>query len=264
MSYKATHWAYDMSITGPAKPVLVALADMADESASCFPGQERLAAMTGLSIPTVGRALARLERLGLLSRERRFGKFGYRTSDRYHLNLTVTVPESLPITAPTRQRAYLAESQSLPIREPIPTYQSDRAIEPPVEPPVEPSDSSSDAKAPDVGFSEDVLDLCDLLATMIKANGHLVGTVGVTWWWACERLMRLDHYTATQIEWVMRWACETSEFWQANIRSMPTLRKQFSILKVQAMADVRKAQPKPTAVDRNVALAQQYRNGEIA
>lgn len=125
MSYKATAWAYDMPITGPSKPVLVALADMADEAGSCYPGQQKLASMTGLSVPTVARALARLESRGLIQRQRRFDSFGHRTSDRYHLQLTVTMPESLPITAPTGQSAYKAESQSLPIRESIPTYHSD-------------------------------------------------------------------------------------------------------------------------------------------
>lgn len=34
MSYKATAWAYDLAIKGPAKPVLTALADYADGSGS--------------------------------------------------------------------------------------------------------------------------------------------------------------------------------------------------------------------------------------
>lgn len=125
MSYKATAWAYDLPITGPSKPVLVALADMADEAGSCYPGQEKIAHMTGLSVPTVARALARLESRGLIVRQRRVDAFGHRTSDRYHLQLTVSMPESLPITEPTRQRAYKAESQSLPIRESIPNHHSD-------------------------------------------------------------------------------------------------------------------------------------------
>jgi DNA-binding IclR family transcriptional regulator len=134
VSYKATNWAYEMKITGPAKPVLVALADMADEDASCYPGQERIASMTGLSVATVRRALVRLERLGLLTRERRNGAFGYRTSDRYRLQLSVFMPESLPLTVPTRQRALKAVSPSLPLTVQLPTAHSERAIEPSVEP----------------------------------------------------------------------------------------------------------------------------------
>jgi biotin operon repressor len=140
MSYKATNWAYEMRITGPAKPVLVALADMADEDASCYPGQEKLSAMTGLSVSTVARALQRLEDLGLLVRQHRYGSRGYRTSDRYRLQLTVDIPETLPVTAPTRQRAYKAESESLPVTVQSPTRHSDGAEENhQLEPPVKPS-----------------------------------------------------------------------------------------------------------------------------
>lgn len=88
MSYQATAWAYELPLIGSQKFVLVALADMADESASCFPGQKRLAAMTGLSVRTVQRALEDLEAHGLITRQRRYAE-GYRTSDRYRLNLDV-------------------------------------------------------------------------------------------------------------------------------------------------------------------------------
>lgn len=126
MSYKATNWAYEMKLSSPMKPVLVALADMADEAATCFPGQERLGEMTGLSVKTVARALRKLEVLGLISRARRYDQFGHRTSDRYRLHLSVTVPESLPDTLPTRHIAYKALSPSLTDSQSLPTGHSDR------------------------------------------------------------------------------------------------------------------------------------------
>lgn len=112
MSYSATSWAYDLPLRGSMKPVLVALADMADESNSCFPGQAKIAAMTGLSTKTVERALAKLEKLGALTREHRHDSRGYRTSDRYVLNVGLTV------TLPTRQIAYKAESLQGNVSEP--------------------------------------------------------------------------------------------------------------------------------------------------
>lgn len=124
MSYRATNWAYDMKITGPQKPVLVALADMADEAATCFPGQGRIAEMTGLSTATVARAISKLESQGLISRTRRVDQFGHRTSDRYQLHLTVTVTETLDSTAPTKRRAYKAESRSLTSTQSIPNLHS--------------------------------------------------------------------------------------------------------------------------------------------
>ncbi|MBT2503001.1 hypothetical protein [Curtobacterium sp. ISL-83] len=100
--------------------------------------------------------------------------------------------------------------------------------------------SSSDAGASDPKvFSEDVVYLCDLLAALIRGNGNKVGTVGVTWWSAADRLMRLDGYTREQVEWVMRWT-QANEFWQANVLSMPKFREQFDQLKTRAVNEKQK------------------------
>lgn len=113
MSYKAIAWAYDMALRSPQKPVLVALADMADEEATCFPGQARLAEMTGLSVATVRRALDKLEAHKLIERERRTNHLGHRTSDRYRLRLDRSEPESLALTLRTAQDAHSADSNGL-------------------------------------------------------------------------------------------------------------------------------------------------------
>ncbi|MDJ0323190.1 helix-turn-helix domain-containing protein [Cryobacterium sp. PH31-AA6] len=138
MSYRATHWAYDLPLIGPAKFVLVALADMADEANTCYPGQKRLAIMTGFSEKTVSRAINSLDTMGLLTREQRHGNFGYRTSDRYRLNLDVGMPETLTDREPTRQRAFKALSPSLTDSQSIPNGLSGGAVETPDESPVEP------------------------------------------------------------------------------------------------------------------------------
>ncbi len=94
-------------------------------------------------------------------------------------------------------------------------------------------------------FSGDVTRLCDLLAEKVRANGHKVGVVGVTWWAACDRLMRLDHYTVQQIEWMIHWST-SDEFWAGNIQSMPTLRAKFSKLVHDAKrAQARRVQESP-------------------
>ncbi|PPI08218.1 hypothetical protein [Rathayibacter sp. AY1B8] len=116
--------------------------------------------------------------------------------------------------------------------------------------------SSSDADASDGGaFSSDVLHLSDLLATLVRANGHKVGTVGKSWWQSCDRLIRLDGYTPIQIENLMRWAT-ADEFWSANIRSMAKFREQYSTLRAKANAQYNRdngAGARPTAVDANLA-----------
>ncbi|MBF4613768.1 hypothetical protein [Curtobacterium sp. VKM Ac-1376] len=124
--------------------------------------------------------------------------------------------------------------------------------------------SPSDAAATDQGaFSDDVIYLCDLLAELIRANGNKVGTVGVTWWSAGDRLMRLDGYTREQVEWVMRWS-QTDEFWQGNILSMPKLREKFDTLKTRALAERRQRmeqQPRSLTNAEQAALDYQRKYG---
>lgn len=123
MSNEALAWAYKLPIKGPAKPVLTALADFADEAGSCYPGQEKLALMSGLSIRSVRRALERLEDQGLLRREHRYDHRGYRTSDRYFLSMDVQV---LPVTLTSGQSDLRSDSPRLPVTLSTPTGQSDR------------------------------------------------------------------------------------------------------------------------------------------
>lgn len=87
MSNKAITWAFDQDLPTIDKFVLVVLADYADEAASCYPGQGRISTHTGASVSTVGRALKRLEKSGLIVRERRQRRDGSRTSDRYVLQI---------------------------------------------------------------------------------------------------------------------------------------------------------------------------------
>lgn len=93
MSYRALNWAWEADLPTSQKFVLVALADMADEHESCFPGQERLARMVGGSVSTVHRAVKSLEATGYITRQQRRGADGMRTSDRYRLNVNRSICE---------------------------------------------------------------------------------------------------------------------------------------------------------------------------
>jgi len=85
MAYQATSWAWSLDIPFGTKIVLLALADMADEEFSCYPGQKRLSSMASMSVSTVARALESLEERGLIRREARHRENGSRTSDRFYL-----------------------------------------------------------------------------------------------------------------------------------------------------------------------------------
>jgi hypothetical protein len=117
MSNEALTWAFRQGIScADGKFVLVALADYADDEGSCYPGQERLATMTGQSVRTVRRQLANLEGLSLITRKPRYNRSGHRTSDRYHLCL----PDSSTTGQPDRR----SHEQTPPAKAATPTGQT--------------------------------------------------------------------------------------------------------------------------------------------
>ncbi|MFF2566677.1 helix-turn-helix domain-containing protein [Streptomyces sp. NPDC058084] len=86
MSIEAMAWAFRQNISKPgAKLVLLALCDFADESWSCFPGQETLAVKTSQGERTVRRHLEWLEQEGYIVSRARFSN-GRRTSNRYTIH----------------------------------------------------------------------------------------------------------------------------------------------------------------------------------
>lgn len=133
MSYKALNWAWEADLPMAQKFVLVALADMADEKETCYPGQERLASMTGTSVSTVRRAVKSLEECGAITRQARGLAGGGRTSDRYFLNT------NQPICTVRGNRS---SETPKPVNDDVETGHSDRGT--PREPSVEPSDLVGD------------------------------------------------------------------------------------------------------------------------
>ncbi|MDI6022625.1 helix-turn-helix domain-containing protein [Leucobacter sp. UT-8R-CII-1-4] len=86
MSIRALNWAWEQRTGSPtAKAILAALADLADETHSCFPSTEWIADRAEVSLSTVQRYLKQLEESGYLSRERRYIAFGKRSNDRFVL-----------------------------------------------------------------------------------------------------------------------------------------------------------------------------------
>ena len=247
MGYKTTKWAWDLQLpeNEPSKPALkstlAALAQLADDKTlECFPGQVLLASMTGQSVATVGRALRRLELLGIISRAPRQKMGGYRTSDLYKLNRSY-LAESHPAESQVAE-SHLAESQISPSGASVLTLQSAGAIDYQSDDhSVDQSDLLSDPSGSDAEPSADVLYLCTLLADLVHSNGHKA-TVSKQWHQACDRLLRIDGYTPAQVEFVMRWS-QQDEFWLPNIRSMPKLREKFDVLKTRAQQESSKRKP---------------------
>ncbi|MBU2571176.1 MAG: helix-turn-helix domain-containing protein [Gammaproteobacteria bacterium] len=108
MSIIYLNWAFSLPITGPAKAVLIALADRADDAGFCYPSMTDLAKRSGLSSRSVIRAVDKLSALDKIEIVRQKGvtnhyflkaKLSTETSD---TNDTVPPDKSYP-QATTRQ-----------------------------------------------------------------------------------------------------------------------------------------------------------------
>lgn len=100
----------------------------------------------------------------------------------------------------------------------------------------------SDAAAPP---RPEVEALCTLLADLIEANGSKRPNITKTWRDEARRLLDIDGYDLELVEGVLRWSQE-DKFWQSNVLSMPTLRKQFDRLRLQATGERGKQAQKAT------------------
>lgn len=94
----------------------------------------------------------------------------------------------------------------------------------------------------------DVEQVCTLLADCIEANGSKRPTITQRWRDAARLLIDRDGRTPTQIAWIIQWS-QTDEFWRANILSMPTLRRKFDQLRLQAQ---RGQTPQVSAREREI------------
>lgn len=81
-SVNFTDWAWTRELASGEKLVLLALARHADHAGCCYPGQKRLAALTGISERSIRLHLSSLEEGRLITRRHRY-RANRRTSDYY-------------------------------------------------------------------------------------------------------------------------------------------------------------------------------------
>lgn len=79
----------------------------------------------------------------------------------------------------------------------------------------------------------DVDSLCEHLAARIVANGSKRPAITKKWRDAARLLIDHDGRTEQQVHAAIDW-CQDSEFWRANILSMPKLREKYDQLRQQA------------------------------
>lgn len=94
---------------------------------------------------------------------------------------------------------------------------------------------------------DDVERICQHMADSVEARGAKRPTITKAWRDAARLLLDKDGHTEADAIAAIDWSAQ-DEFWRSNILSLPTLRKQYDRLSLQAQRD----HPKPTAGDMTI------------
>lgn len=89
----------------------------------------------------------------------------------------------------------------------------------------------------------DVERVCAHLAARITGNGSKPPTIGQRWRDSARLLIDKDGRTVDQIIKAVDW-CQDSEFWRANVMSMPKLREKYDQLRLAALAEQKATTPR--------------------
>lgn len=224
-------WVWESSrAEGIDRLVLLAVADHAsDDGRNAYPSVRRLAEKTKVSTRTVQRALASLVRLGELRVKANAGQGG---ANVYTVVMTPRQADTPDRLTPPRQADTPSESRpprqpdtTPPVTESPPPRQADTQTV--LEPSEEQKTSSSEPSRLDVER------LCVHLADRIQRNGSKRPEIGKRWRDAARLMIDTDKRTEQQVHNAIDW-CQDSEFWRANILSMPKLREKYDALRLAA------------------------------
>lgn len=75
--------------------------------------------------------------------------------------------------------------------------------------------------------------ICDHLADRIEGNGSKRPTITKAWRTAARLMLDKDGRSEQQVHGAIDW-CQDSEFWRANVLSLPKLREKYETLRLQA------------------------------
>jgi len=84
---------------------------------------------------------------------------------------------------------------------------------------------------------EDVLALCSQLQDLIEANGSKRPVINGQWLTEARLLLDKDKREFASASRLIAW-CQADSFWKANVLSMPTFRKKYDQLRLQANAEL--------------------------
>ncbi len=260
MSSEAVGWVFRHStMTGTALTVHLAVADSVnDQNGNEFwLKKETLAFKARVGMSSVKRTLQRLVEDGFLEAlEESPGRHPSRY--RFLFPEVSVVFDSRSPTGP-RWTGSSGPNRSTSTRQPVHSYpptgppvpekhaHKERSQEIPKSQPNAVSESTSSlAPGPRTpALAPEAQRLCALLADLIAANGSKRPTVTDTWLIECERLIRLDGRSPSQVEKAIHWS-QSDPFWRCNILSMPKLRAGYDKLRLAAL----RSAPAPAPLNR--------------
>lgn len=210
----------DSDLTANEILVLMVLMSRTNAAGVCWPSQKTIAAEARMSESTAKRTLLSLRAKNLVSWEQRKKDDGSLGSSVYRTHLE------------NARFRWGHGEPTLGSERPHPGVTVTEEVDPEELDPLNQEKHHVDADAP-TPLRQDVEALCDLLADLIEQNGSKRPVVTKTWRDAARRLLDLDGRTVEQVGAAIRW-CQGDEFWRANILSMPTLRKQYDRLRLDA------------------------------
>lgn len=123
--------------------------------------------------------------------------------------------------------------------------------------PLPPTTSYGSSDVVDAPERRDVEALCAHLADRIEQNGSKRPTITKAWRTAARLMLDKDGRTEQQVHTAIDW-CQDSDFWRANVLSMPKLRSKYDQLRLQASRQT------PTATGGNVVPIGAAQPGRVA
>lgn len=248
MSVRCLTWVWDRSqAKGTDRLVLLALADSAGDTGSCYVSMAELARKASVGVSTARRSIRTLEELGEL-KTTRGGLVGTtRRASSYRILLSPELEAVDPGQSDTPVNL-------TPRSDRLPT-QNDRGVNTDKAVQLHPGQSDTPVNSDRVSVttrtknsftsaSQEVTELCNRLADRIEANGSKRPTVGKSWHDACRLMIERDGRTPDKITAAIDW-CQSHEFWRSVILSMPKLRDKYDQLRLAAQAGSGQASARP-------------------
>ena len=230
MSIEAINWALNHAPceNSTQKLVLFALANHAHpDGSSAFPSVARIMRYTLLSERAIRLHLAGLEELGLIERGDAsiVASYIHRVDRRPQgWNLRLDKISGVPLVQVVEVRGASDAGNGVHMTT---ERGAGDAPKPYIEPSIEPSSV----------FMSEAVELCELLAHEIEANGSRKPKITPRWIQDMEKILRLDDRSFQQVSSAILW-CQSNSFWKANILSPAKLRDKYDQLRLQASRDV--------------------------